>query len=277
MALVGALSIGKQDRTRLPVSGGAAVSPVYDAASVAYFNAMSVQPNDARKRLIDDLIVGLKSDNVWASLYDVVLLGAHDGQASFLNAKAPGTYTAVGQMSPVFVTDRGWTTNGTSYIDLVATPSVADPQSACFGIWVSDDGQFAGSQAGVYTNTTSGNTTIITRNANNAASVRIQSGNTVNSANGSVTSGKGLTVANRLSGNIQIYKNGAQIISASETARTPETRSFYLGGYNGTGGALTSSQTATFLVAVFGASLDALQHAALYNRLNTYITGIGAA
>jgi hypothetical protein len=88
----------------------------YDADAEAYFAAMSVEPDATRKGLLNDLIVGLKADSIWAKLLGLWVFAAHDEQAARVNAKTPAqVLTAVN--SPAFTTDRSYAGDGaTSYL-----------------------------------------------------------------------------------------------------------------------------------------------------------------
>lgn len=96
----------------LAARAGPEIKPaVYDAAATAYFAALSVQPTGTRKAYLNALIVGLKSDGVWAKLTWLNLLAAHDAQAGLVNLIAPGTALATSG-GPAFTADRGYAGDG---------------------------------------------------------------------------------------------------------------------------------------------------------------------
>lgn len=259
---------------RAQVLSGLRLTPnlSYDSDAQAYFGAMSTQPSNTQKARIDTLVRCLKTPGIWELTYALHLLKSHDQQSALLNLRSPGVYGATAQMSPGFAANAGFSTNGTSYIDTGIQAGVTGSQSSLtFGVWITDSGQFAGSVAGTYVNTTSGNTTIIPRNANDATSVRANSGATINTANGATASAAGFTVAERTGNTVEAWRNGVLVASASEQQRAPNALNFYLGGYN-QGNALASSQTATFWLDYVGASLSAAQQLALYNCLNAYVS-----
>jgi hypothetical protein len=96
-----------------PLSAGVS----YDADALAYFAAMSVEPDATRKGLLNDLIVGLKADSVWTKITWLSVLAAHDAQAARINIKNPAQVATVSG-SPVFNTNQGYAGDNTSaYLD----------------------------------------------------------------------------------------------------------------------------------------------------------------
>jgi hypothetical protein len=85
-----------------------------DADAEAYVAAMDVEPDDARKLLIEEFFTGLKDDAIWNELVLGYLCAAHTSLAGRINFKAPGTYTAILVSSPTFTVDRGFTGDGVS-------------------------------------------------------------------------------------------------------------------------------------------------------------------
>jgi hypothetical protein len=79
-----------------------------ESETVTLLNAMTVQPDDARRTCIDTLIVALKAAGVWDKIGVLTLLAAHDEQASRLNWKTASIYWSV-TGTPTFETDLGWT------------------------------------------------------------------------------------------------------------------------------------------------------------------------
>lgn len=84
---------------------------------------------------------------------------------------------------------------------------------------------------------------------------------------------KGLTVANRsAAGAIQGYRNGVSVGSATTASTAMNSLNLYLCSFSGVG--LTISSTARLLQ---GSSLSAPEQLAVYNALNAYMIGVGAA
>jgi hypothetical protein len=72
------------------------------------FDAMTVEPSEARKAVINAAIIALQAADVWDRLDVIYFMAAHDEQASRLNWKNPGTFTLSAVNSPIFTVDRGW-------------------------------------------------------------------------------------------------------------------------------------------------------------------------
>lgn len=92
-------------------------APSYDADAAAYFAAMTAPPDSARKGLINQLVLDLKSAGIWAKLDWLCLFASHDQQAALLNLAVPSK-RAIAVNIPIFTTDRGFTGDGvTAYIN----------------------------------------------------------------------------------------------------------------------------------------------------------------
>jgi hypothetical protein len=81
----------------------------YDPAAIALFGQMSVQPDDARKILYNNLIVSLKNAGVWDRLDVLYVTAVGTEQQANLNWKKPGTFTATSVGTPTFTADVGVT------------------------------------------------------------------------------------------------------------------------------------------------------------------------
>ncbi len=89
-----------------------------NAEAEALVAAFSVDPDDTRKALIDNLVGTLKGAGVWTKIDYLYVMAAHDEQAARINWKDPGTATLTVVNSPTFTTDGGFASNGsTSYLD----------------------------------------------------------------------------------------------------------------------------------------------------------------
>jgi hypothetical protein len=80
----------------------------FDAAAIAAFDAMDVEPDDTRKGLYNDLIVSLKDVGVWSKLTWLCVFAAHDEQAALVNLINPSRVAAAGTTMPAFTIDRGF-------------------------------------------------------------------------------------------------------------------------------------------------------------------------
>lgn len=86
--------------------------PVYDTDAQAYFNAMAVQPDATRKGLLNDLITGLKTDNVWSKIL-WMSIASHTAQAFRINMKTPAQ-VATEVNAPTYTVDQGYAGDGVS-------------------------------------------------------------------------------------------------------------------------------------------------------------------
>ncbi|CAN5551653.1 hypothetical protein BH10PSE14_BH10PSE14_41730 [soil metagenome] len=253
--------------SNVAAQGAATTTPAYDVATTAYLAAMAVQPDATRAGLIDTLVVGLKSDGIWASLDLLVLPAAHDAQAGLVNAMNPAlTATINGAMT--FTADRGYAGDGsTGYISTVTNDSGwarFSQNSLTFGCWLNVNAatlNVMGQASG----------TLLRLNPTNGTSMTARICST-SSVSGAVPTGTGLFMANRSDANTgTIYRNGAQIgTNASYVA------SAFVGDPLLFGRAATSYTTARAAALVLGGSLDATRQTALYTRLSSYLTAIGA-
>ena len=84
----------------------------YVPESEAIFAAMGTQPSDARKRIIDNLVRGLKDDGIWDILDFLYVLAAHAENSSLINWLNPGTFDATNVHSTAYTVDQGYTGDG---------------------------------------------------------------------------------------------------------------------------------------------------------------------
>jgi hypothetical protein len=94
------------------------VTPLFEAEAVAIFAGMSVAPSDARKEIINDVVVALKNGGVFENLDCLYVLAAHSDQPARVNWIAPGTHDLTVTGSVGFTTDEGYkpTTTGANVL-----------------------------------------------------------------------------------------------------------------------------------------------------------------
>lgn len=255
-------------------------TPGNDPDTDAYLAAMTVQPDAARIALINNLIVGLKSDGVWALLDMLQLYASHDAQAGRVDARAPSR-VAVAANSPTFTTDRGYAGDGTtSYVDTGWTPSsgpIYAQNSAMIGSWLNAGLDTGGnSAASLGASTASPATLLVPRDAGNLVRGRVnQTGTTASTAVSATRFG--YTALDRSAAAVTTaYKAGvAGGTFATASSASPVNINLYVGGVNSVG-SLASAVNNRTAAAWGGGTLNGTQHAALYSRLNTFLTAIGA-
>lgn len=94
-------------RTLLNGYGGVS----YSAEALALFaqwDALGTSATDARKTLVNNTIVALKSANIWSSLDFLYVWTAHSQSASLVDWKNPSTRTATANGNLTFTTDSYW-------------------------------------------------------------------------------------------------------------------------------------------------------------------------
>jgi hypothetical protein len=233
---------------------------------------MSPAPDNARKIVINDLIVSLIADGIWAKLDVLWVLAAHDAQAARLNWKTPASFALTAVNSPTFTTDRGYAGNGTtSYLDTGWDPATNGSNytqnNASFGLWSRTSGQSAVNLMGTGTANVC---TIVSRNTSDQSSHRI---NTAGLGVGAASlDGSGFWHAERTASSASaIYKNGALEVAGAQTSAALSSSDFNLGRVN-----TTQFATTQFAAAFMGASFSSGERSAFYTALQTYMTAVGA-
>ena len=271
-----------------PISSGdgftTAAGGGYHATSIAYFAAMTVQPTDTRKGLIDTCIAGLDTDGVLTKLQALWLIGSHDAQAARVNAKTPGTFNLTAVNSPTFTVDRGYETNGTtSYLDTSYVPSTSAAQNDhAIGIWVNltnnDTGSNAVSAMGATISASFGSQ-IIPRSTGGLLRGRVATTGPVDHTGATVADKKGLTIFDRSSSALTTSSRNGDAVTGTSTVVSGglSTFSYFLLGLNNSATFANSlGSTGRTSAAFVSTSLGATHRTALYNRLNTLLTAIGA-
>jgi len=248
----------------------------YDAASTALFARMSSQPDATRKGLIDDLIVQLKADGIWAKLDALWLLAAHDSQAARLNWVS-SAHGLAAVNAPAFTADRGYAGNGsTSYLDTNWNPAASSLftlDSASLGCWVNVD-------AGIGNLVEMGCETGTARvRINNRSTTTLMIGranqDTGTNFNGAPADRLGMSIVSRTASNaIAAYRKGSPVASGTTASGARPNSNMFLCGYNDDG-ALTSPTTARLAMAFAGAGLNSTEAAAFEAAVETFLTAIG--
>lgn len=247
----------------------------YSPEALAYFAAMSVQPSDARKDVINTFINSLVAAGVWAKLDWLSLFAAHDAQAARLNAVSPSQImTAVN--SPTFVTDRHYVGDGaTSYLNTGWNPVTASSpkwtqNDHSVGVWCRNDvSAFAqcdfGHYARVHMAARSGTSMQTYPSANSATAVL------------PATTSVGFSAWSKTSATqASLYKNGANIGTRSVTTAAPFNVPFLVLTGNQSSGVPNGYSTREVAAIFFGSQLSDADQLALYNALSTYMTAVGA-
>lgn len=257
----------------LPPAGGSPAAR-FSTASRTLISAWSVPPSITRQIQMNALMTGLVADGVMPLILGMWVANSND-QGSRLNWKTPASFPLVNvSTGPTFVADRGWTGDGlATALSTQITPStdggaIYTQNSASLHVWARTNvAENAADIGAAVTN----NAFIRARSAGDAISGTI---NTAATSTASIASSIGMTSMTRPdAANERIYKNGVQqgtdLAVASVGLPAAAIR------LCGRGNDLFS--TKQIAAGVVGGHMTTAQILALYNRLNTFLTAIGAA
>ncbi len=258
------------------MSGGGTSYSFVNAEASAYVAAMSVQPDDTRKELIDTYVGALKSSGVWPALDILYVLASHDSQAAKLNLKAPASFVAVNVgAGPTFVADRGFTSNGSSTaLDTQWVPNTNGVNftlnDASQWVWCLTNAQ--SNQRAIGGNSGSPAGFICPRSTTDAVIAQMNSGSAQTLGAGSFTTSVGFTgYQRRAAGAMAVFKDGVSAATATAAASSRATQSQWICGGNN-----NSFDPRQIAIAAWGASLNTLE-AGFYNATLAYLQGVGAA
>jgi hypothetical protein len=234
----------------------------YDAATTAWINAVVAaggSVSTGRKTLVDNLIVGLKADGVWAKLDRLYLLAAENTKSALIDLVALAQATEAS--GPTFAIDTGYTVNGIAGIYLnynLTTDVVHLSMNDChFSVWNLYNGTNANA---LLTDSPINVFNLYPKYLNDNTYTRL------NDSGGGVAIGdpRGLLVGDRITNfDRNTYQNGG-----------------FLGNVSAGTFALPNSQTVLYdggpcAAVTLGGSLTSANHIALYNRLYNYMYNLG--
>lgn len=259
---------------------------VHDPSVAAWINAVAIAGgtvSNQRRNLVDDLIVGLKSDGVWPKLDRLWIYAAENQGAALTDMALLAKATAIG--GPPFTVDRGFagqlTAYPTAYIDsgFREQAGVAFKLNDChIGAWAVTTcaGGYMVGQIGHAADTTS---SIL----DNGTLIHIDcTDSTGNGPNFTYTAGQNLGhfVGCRTSSTaLQLYHNGASVGTASSTSgsitNVSWTWSVTCIDDHSAGHVSENGSTGILAAVSAGGSLTAGDATNFYNRLRTYMTAVG--
>jgi hypothetical protein len=247
-----------------------AASTGYDTDSQSYFAAMTVQPDATRKGLLNDLIVGLKADGIWAKLDWLCLLAAHDSQAGRVNAVVPAkTLSAVN--SPTFTVDRGFLGDASSaHLSFAEAFNASGNRfalnSATIGAWCNLMSAFSGARPHI--GSSQSTRTFITPANSGNAEFRVND-SSASYFEGTTRLGHRAGVRSDASTK-KYYRDGVNTQTVATSGGAIATGPAY-GLRNG-----TTYGDDRLSVLYFGAGFTDADAANMHTRLNTFLTTIGA-
>ena len=252
---------------------GAGSYPFTNAEAAALVARFTTPPTNARKALIDAWWTTVKAAGVSASDLDIFVMHAGaDSQASTRNWIADA-YNPTPVNSPVFTADRGFTGNGTAYLDTGFNPTTASSpkytlNSASMGLFVINNPVEVAAPRDI------GNTnaTIITRSDAGRVRTRANDMATIDSPDYTATTAVGMTSWSRgNSANYQIRKNGADLgpVTVNATVALANENMRILSG-------VTSAGNKQAAASWFGKDISLAKTAAIYAATLTYLQAVGA-
>jgi hypothetical protein len=259
---------------------GSSIPMNYEDEADALFDRMTVQPDNVRKALINQLIIDLKNAGLWSKFDCFWMFASHTSQAAFLNwIKTLHNATAVN--SPTFTIDKGYAGNGTtSYINSNFTPSTQGVNytlnNASFGIYLrSSVAAAARCDMGVFNTSANRWSELVIRDTGDLIVSAVNSGVTTSGANAATT---GLFAASRVINTTQrVYRNGVQIDSEADASNALNSSVFaILARYRGDIGSADLFSLNQVAFAFIASDLSTEQQLTLFNLIEAYLDAIGA-
>lgn len=255
--------------------------PHIHPATQAYFLAVMANGGTyttARYLLVNKLIGDLWACGAWPRMDDAWLLVAENATQALVSLKQNRLATAVN--SPTFTADAGYAFDGaTNYIDTGFIPGTHAVAMTGGDLRLStyERTNVAGNleRAAGLTTSTNSNLSIEPRRA--AGTVRVGINCAATTGTATTADSRGMTSASRSGATVPIYKNGAlfDTVTPASTDTVLPTHALYIGCQNNAGTAGGFSARTVGWVEV-GASLTAVQEAAAYAALQSFMTAIGA-
>lgn len=233
------------------------------AETWAVVGAFTATPDLRRVFLIDTMIDKLIDSGVWARADLLYVLAAHDEQAARINWISPGTGDLTAVNSPSFTVDEGFTGDGTS--SYLSGPSLGPKytlNSASVWTWV----DAAGLVDGTSIRTSSGGMSYLFPGRTNG-NLHVRPNSDTNLTRTVATAG-GLSAWDRPDATTAaVYRDGVMLGAAAANSSV---------GFSGTLQLLRGFGGVPVMAAGVGGSLSSTEHAALYDALRRYLTGVGA-
>lgn len=243
--------------------------PLYDPYYEQLLVAMGTAPPADVRGYQNELIIGLRTDQVWSLLDGLRIWATDTADNQLYNWLNPTANKATLVNSPTFTAYRGMNGDGvSSWANTNWAPSngvnFQQDSNSLFAYVLTDVQGNA-----VFGTNTGGNLLLQPRNASNLFGYRVNQASSTTVAN---TDGSGFYAAERSGVNAtQGYKDGAAIGSAGAVASTARsTQTMSVGRVNTT---YSSAQVAASGV---GAYLGPTKQLALRNRIRTYLQRVGA-
>lgn len=234
----------------------------YDAATTAWINAVVAAGGTVstpRKILVDDLIVGLKADGIWAKFDRLWIFAAENSKSALIDLVANSSATP--SSGPTFTPDRGYTCNASAIVNTGFIPNTHGVQytlnTAHASVW-----SLTSAQSAQYT-ALSGQTNIFTAYPDGNCYTRI---NNNGGGAGANSDGSGFFLGVRTAGSgasaIMGYRNGVNIVNTADGTLA----------LDGSQWTVNDREIAATSV---GGTMSGADSAKFYSRLRAYMTAVG--
>lgn len=274
----------------MPITGfvshglGIAVPSTLDSSTVAWVAAVVANGGTVslnRQNIVNNLIVGLKTDGVWLKLDRLWILAAENNFSALTDMVALSLATEVNpQGTLVFTVDKGYfEANSDDYVNANVNLSTYGGQfvtnSGHVSAWSNTNVAGLGVLLGISsTSNTANQTTIVPQYSDNTAIFRCNDG--IPSTGVTVADALGHYVANRSDVSAtQGYKNGSNIINPNAAAGSIPNVNLAILDFNDTVVGPTFGSIQQCSQVSVGANLSATDVTNFYNRLRTYMTAVG--
>ena len=233
-----------------------------DTATTAWVNAVVAAGGTVsagRQTLVDNLIVGLKADGIWSKLDRLWPFAAENTQSARTDLVTATTGSHAG--SPTFAVDVGYTVTPGNHVDLnynLGSGGQYTRNQAHMAAWNLVNAAVAST---VLTDSPGSGIAFFPKYVDNNAYIRV---NDPGGGNVPIGDPRGWLIGNRTTlGNVDVYQNAGVLLGSVGSPAAAVT---------GTPVLLYDGKAAA---ASFGGTLTATEAANYYNRLNTYMAGIG--
>lgn len=253
----------------------AGISP-YDADAQAYFDAVGTPFTTPRKVLINNLVVQLKADGNWNVMDRMYLLANESADQGLVSLINPLSTNASPVSSPNFVIDRGYTSNGTtSYIDTNYNPATDGVNfilnDSSLGVYSRTNIAQNSYDFGSYKSSTTVRTQIACRKIGDVTESAMS---TVNVPGVTAASSLSLmTIARNSSTHVETFQAGASLGAITDGSTSLSSLKLFIGCTSFDNTPLVFS---TRQIAFAFAGSSAIDQAALYSAIQTFMTAIGA-
>lgn len=250
----------------------------FDADAQAFFTASGLS-DPGQKNAVNQLVVSLKSNNLWTKMYALYPFVGGTGSLHKWNLKNPldtnGAFRIIWN-GGVTHTSNGIVGNGTNgYGETYIQPSTnLLLNSTHISFWSKTNSQNATAEMGIQDTLLNAGLRVITRNASNQTQYQVN--DNASTIVSSVTDSSGFYCASRTASNSRkLYKNGTAIQTATSASTTRTIATIPVLGQKNFNNTMMSYLAKTFSFASVGEGLNDTEALNFYNIVNTYNTALG--